>query len=205
MAEVKGLIAIGASTGGPRALQHILSQFPPSFPAALFVVQHMPHTFTRPFAERLNNLCALQVVEAVHGERVLGGKVYVSPGNRHLTVAQKGKDLRVALDDGNLVSGHKPSVDQLFLSFKSVRHLPVALVLLTGMGKDGANGMKQVKEANPAVVTLAQDQSSCIVFGMPKAAIEAGCVDEVLPLASMADKIVEIVDGWDTEGGENLE
>lgn len=201
MTQLKGLIAVGASTGGPRALQHILSQFPPEFPAAFLVVQHMPDTFTRPFAERLDSLCAMRVVEAGQHEFVQAGTVYVAPGNRHLTVEPRGNDLRIVLEDTEVVSGHRPSVDRLFSSLTGVTHLPVALVLLTGMGKDGARGMQQVKEVHPVVTTLAEDASSCIVFGMPKAAIRAGCVDEVVPLSTIADKLKQLVNGWTIEGG----
>lgn len=205
MAQLKGLIAIGSSTGGPRALQHILSQFPADFPAAFFIVQHMPSKFTGPFAERLDGLCALKVVEARHHDPVKPGTVYIAPGNRHMTVRQTGLHLHTALDDAEAVSGHRPSVDRLFLSLKNVSNVPMTLIVLTGMGKDGSHGIQQVKQINPAVTTLAEEESSCIVFGMPKAAIATGCVDKVAPLAAIADKVKHIVKTWETEGGSEGE
>lgn len=196
MGQLKGLVTIGSSTGGPRALQRILSQFPQGFPAALLVVQHMPYTFTRAFAERLDGMCALKVVEADHRAPIRAGTVYVAPGNRHMSVRQTGEHLHIWLDDREEVSGHRPSADYLFLSLKEVKNLPKVLLLLTGMGKDGAIGMQSVKQSDPQVITLAEDESSCIVFGMPRAAIATGCVDHVKPLWMMADTIKRIVDKW---------
>lgn len=197
MAPLKGLITIGSSTGGPRALQRILSQFPADFPAAILVVQHMPHTFTRALAERLDGLSALKVVEAVHREPIRTGTVYVAPGNLHMSVRQCGEQLYIALEDREPISGHRPSVDYLFLSLKHVKNIPQVLLLLTGMGKDGSRGMQEIKQSDPRVITLAEHKSSCVVFGMPRAAIATGCVDHVEPLEAMADKIKRIVKDWD--------
>lgn len=201
MTPIKGLIAIGSSTGGPRALQHILSQLPADFPAAILVVQHMPHAFTRAFAQRLDGLSALHVVEANNRDPVRAGTVYVAPGNQHMAVRQRGEQLQIVLDDSEVVSGHRPSVDYLFSSLRGVENMAKALLILTGMGKDGAHGLQQVKEADPAVITMAEDEASCVVFGMPRAAIATGCVDHILPLASIAGSLQRIVNHWETGGG----
>lgn len=205
MTALKGLIAIGASTGGPRALQHVLAKFPPDFPVGVFVVQHMPPKFTRLFADRLDGMCALKVKEAEHDDRVRAGTIYVAPGGRHLTVQQSGSTLYTILDDTVAVSGHRPAVDRLFASLTNIAGIPMALVLLTGMGKDGAEGMRQVKQGQPKVKTLVEAESSCVVFGMPKAAIATGCVDRVVPLTAIADNIKQIVNGWSKEGGTDDE
>lgn len=201
MTALKGLIAIGASTGGPRALQRVLSRLPSDFPVAVFIVQHMPPKFTSLLAKRLDQQCALKVIEAEHGDRVRAGTVYVAPGGRHMTIKQRGPHLYTLLDETDPVSGHRPAVDRLFASLTRITHVPMSLVLLTGMGKDGAEGMKQVKQAHPKVKTVVEAESSCVVFGMPKAAIATGCVDLVVPVTSIADRIKQIVDGWSKEGG----
>lgn len=189
MRQPRALIAIGASTGGPRAFQHILTQFSADFSAAILIVQHMPRAFTGPFADRLDDVCALNVKEAEHRDHVKGGNVYVAPGDCHMTVRQQGTRLYIELDDSEAVSGHRPSVDRLFYSLKDITHIPLMFLLLTGMGKDGARGIEVAKRANPAITTIAQDESSCTIFGMPRAAIQTGCVDRVLPLKNIAAEI----------------
>ena len=183
------VIAVGASTGGTEALKTFLAALPPDCPGIL-VTQHMPETFTRTFAARLNGLCALAVKEAEHGERVLPGHAYIAPGNRHLLLSRSGANYTVTLDDGPPVSRHRPSVDVLFRSTANCAAGNALGIILTGMGDDGAAGMLEMHEAGAK--TLAQDEESCVVFGMPREAIARGGVDEVVPLTEMAGRLI----GW---------
>lgn len=190
----KVLLLIGASTGGPKALHEIFSEFPANLGAAVLVVQHMPPGFTRTLAERLNNNSLLAVKEAEDGEEIQSDKAYLAPGDYHLTVHWQETDrrqLRVRLTRNPQVNGHRPSVDTMMLS--AAREYPGRLVavLLTGMGRDGAEGIKAVKAKRG--FTIAEDQSTCVVFGMPRAAIETGCVDRVVPLPRVASEIVAAV------------
>jgi two-component system chemotaxis response regulator CheB len=184
------LIAIGASTGGTEALREILVRLPESSPPVL-VVQHMPEMFTKLFARRLDGLCPMGVDEAVDGEPVLPGRAYIAPGGIHMLVNRTERGLAIALDRGPLVNRHRPAVDVLFNSVaKNVGRNAVG-VILTGMGADGAAGMRELKQAGAR--TLAQDRASCVVFGMPKAAIDNGSIDRVLPLGAMAGEILRLV------------
>jgi two-component system chemotaxis response regulator CheB len=177
------VIAIGASTGGTEALREILEALPADAPG-IVIVQHMPEVFTRAFAERLNRSCRIEVKEAQEGDRVQLGRALIAPGNRHLVVQRSGAQLVADVVQGPPVSGHRPSVDVLFRSVaESVGGAAVG-VLLTGMGKDGAQGMLAMK--NHGAATIAQDEATCVVFGMPKEAIAAGAVDDVAPLARIA-------------------
>lgn len=181
------LVCIGASTGGPEALRIVLCALPANMPPVL-VVQHMPEGFTQAFAERLDYLCELKVKEAEHGEPVQPGVVYIAPGHSHLRVHNGGLGLRVALDQDGPVNQHRPSVDVLF---DSVAELPGAAsvgVILTGMGRDGAAGMRRLKDAGG--YNLAQDESSSVVYGMPREALLSGGVDEVLPLEQIAPALL---------------
>lgn len=180
------LVFIGASTGGTEAIKDLLVSLPADFPAVL-ITQHMPPGFTRSFAERLNGLCQLTVREAVHGERVLPGHVYIAPGGRHLRVAKSGANYVTAVEDGELVNRHKPSVEVLFLSAASVVGKNAFGVMLTGMGNDGAKAMRAMKDAGS--YNYVQDEASCIVFGMPREAIAHGAADEVLPPAAIASAL----------------
>ncbi|MDT0583620.1 MULTISPECIES: chemotaxis response regulator protein-glutamate methylesterase [Alteromonadaceae] len=185
------VVAIGASTGGTEAIREVLQQLSPAFPATI-VTQHMPPTFTKSFAQRLNSLCAISVKEAEDGERILPGNVYIAPGDKHLTLARHGADYRIKLDDGPLVCGHKPSVDVMFASLaKTVGKNAVATVL-TGMGKDGAKGLVALREAG--ALTMAQDEASCVVYGMPKAAVELGGTEHVFPLDKMSKALSKAVE-----------
>jgi len=182
------LILIGASTGGTEAIREVLSRLPADSPAAL-ITQHMPPGFTRSFAARLNSLCKITVTEAADGERVLPGHAYIAPGDRHLKLARSGANYVVELDDGEPVNRHRPSVEVLFRSAAQVAGRNVLGVMLTGMGKDGALAMREMRDAG--AYNLAQDEATCVVFGMPKEAIACGAVDEVLPVLKIADKLQE--------------
>ena len=184
------LIAIGSSTGGTEAIREVLTRLPPDAPGVL-IAQHMPPGFTRSFAHRLDGLCRIAVSEAVDGERVRSGHAYIAPGDRHLTLVRSGADYVIALDDGPAVNHHRPSVDVLFASVARHAGVNACGVMLTGMGKDGARGMLAMKQAG--AVNLAQDEASCIVFGMPREAVAVGAVDEVLPLSRIAARLVELV------------
>jgi two-component system chemotaxis response regulator CheB len=180
------LIAIGASTGGTEAIREVLTRLPADCPAVL-ITQHMPPGFTRSFAQRLDSLCRITVREAEDGERVLPGHAYIAPGGRHMRLARSGSNYLVAIDDSEPVNRHRPSVDVLFRSVAAHAGPNALGVMLTGMGKDGAAAMLEMKRAGS--FTIAQDEASCIVFGMPKEAIALGAVDEVLPLTRIAERL----------------
>ncbi|QYY29642.1 chemotaxis response regulator protein-glutamate methylesterase [Cupriavidus pinatubonensis] len=181
------LIILGASTGGTEAIKDFLMPLPPDSPAVL-IVQHMPAGFTRSFAQRLDGLCRITVKEAQHGERVLPGYAYIAPGDSHLRLARSGANYVAHLSQEAPVNRHRPSVDVLFDSAAEHGGKNVIGVILTGMGKDGAKGMLRMREAG--AYNLAQDESTCIVFGMPKEAIAAGGVHEVVPLHSMTQRVM---------------
>jgi two-component system chemotaxis response regulator CheB len=176
---VKGLIAIGTSTGGPQALELLLGQLPADAPP-IVIVQHMPATFTRLFAERLNEICPMQVLEATAGQELTAGVAYLAPGDRHLSVEQHGGRLRTATRRSPLVHHQRPAVDVLFHSLAKVRGVPIVGILLTGMGRDGADGMVALRRAGQP--TIAEDSRSCVVFGMPREAIARGGASHIAPL-----------------------
>ena len=176
---VKGLIAIGTSTGGPQALELLLTRLPADAPP-IVIVQHMPATFTRLFAERLNALCPMQVLEAAAGQELTAGVAYLAPGGRHLSVEQEGGRLRTATLRTPRVHHQRPAVDVLFHSLAKVRGVPIVGILLTGMGRDGADGMVALRQAGQP--TIAEDSRSCVVFGMPREAIALGGASHVAPL-----------------------
>ncbi|WP_423195541.1 MULTISPECIES: protein-glutamate methylesterase/protein-glutamine glutaminase [unclassified Cupriavidus] len=181
------LIIVGASTGGTEAIKEFLMPLPPDCPAVM-IVQHMPAGFTRSFAQRLNGLCRITVKEAEHGERVLPGYAYIAPGDSHLLLARSGANYVAHLSQDPPVNRHRPSVDVLFDSAAEHGGKNVTGVILTGMGKDGARGMLRMRDAG--AYNLAQDEQTCIVFGMPKEAIAAGGVHEVVPLQSMSQRVM---------------
>ncbi|MCP3021663.1 protein-glutamate methylesterase/protein-glutamine glutaminase [Cupriavidus basilensis] len=181
------LIIVGASTGGTEAIKDFLMPMPPDCPAVL-IVQHMPAGFTRSFAQRLDGLCRITVKEAEHGERVLPGYAYIAPGDSHLLLARSGANYVAHLSQEPAVNRHRPSVEVLFDSAAKHAGKNAIGVMLTGMGKDGAQGMLRMREAG--AYNLAQDESSCIVFGMPKEAIAAGGVHEVVPLHAMSQRVM---------------
>jgi len=178
------LLAIGCSTGGPKALQDLLPAIPKSLPVPCLIVQHMPASFTKPFAERLDSLCEVDVKEAEQGETLYPGVVYIAPGGIHLTYRQHGRQGSVELNPEPASSLHRPSVDIMFQSLAERTDRQVLAMILTGMGADGAKGMEQLK--GRGAYTLAEAEESCVVYGMPKAAFERGCVDQVAPIGDMA-------------------
>lgn len=182
------VVAIGASTGGTEALREVLQRFPANAPGTL-VVQHMPEHFTRAFANRLNSLCAVEVKEAEDGEVVSPGKVLIAPGNYHLLLKRSGAVYCAQVKEGPLVCRHRPSVEVLFQSVAQFAGANAVGAILTGMGADGAGGMLKMKQAG--AVTIAQDEASCVVFGMPKEAIRCGAVDHVESLERIAGKILQ--------------
>jgi two-component system chemotaxis response regulator CheB len=181
------IVCIGASTGGTEALREVLEVLPAAAPG-IVVVQHMPERFTTSFAKRLDSLCAMEVKEAQDGDAVLRGRVLIAPGNFHTMIERSGARYHVSVKEGPLVSRHRPSVDVLFRS--AARNVgPNAVgVIMTGMGDDGARGLEEMKGAG--AFTVAQDEATSVVFGMPKEAIARGCVDRVLPLQRIAGEIL---------------
>ena len=180
------IVAVGASTGGTEALRIFVEMLPADFPGVI-IVQHMPEHFTTSFAERLNSLSKMTVKEAADGDTVMPGRVLLAPGNKHMLLQRSGARYYVQIKDGPLVSRHRPSVDVLFRSAARYAGKNAVGVIMTGMGDDGAKGMLEMKEAGAA--TIAQDEKSCVVFGMPKVAIELGGVDQVVSLEKIAQAV----------------
>ncbi|GAT99834.1 chemotaxis protein [Burkholderia stabilis] len=187
LVSTEKLIIIGASTGGTEAIREVLTPLPPDAPAVL-IAQHMPPGFTKSFAQRLNGLCRIAVKEAEHGERVLPGHAYIAPGHAHLLLARSGANYIAQLSDEPPVNRHRPSVDVLFRSAATHAGKNAIGVILTGMGRDGAAGLLEMKRAGAH--TFAQDEASCIVFGMPREAIALGGADEIAPLAEMSRRVM---------------
>ena len=177
------LLAIGASTGGPRAIEDVLSALPPAGPGTV-IVQHMPAQFTAEFAKRLNGICAMRVAEATDGEEVLAGKALIAPGGRHMLLQRVGATYVVRLKDMPAVNHHRPSVDVMMHSVAKAAGANAVGVILTGMGADGAKGLLAMREAG--AYTIAQDEETSIVFGMPKEAAAVGGASDVLPLDKIA-------------------
>jgi two-component system, chemotaxis family, protein-glutamate methylesterase/glutaminase len=192
LSRADGLVLIGASAGGTQAIEAVLSRLPSCTPPVL-IVQHMPPQFTRAFAARLDSLCAMTIVEARGGERLARGVAYVAPGDFHLLVEPLGLTLRTGLGQGPAVHYQRPAVDVLFQSATRVRTVPVVALLLTGMGADGADGMVALRKTG--AVTIAQDEQSCVVFGMPAAAIARGGASHVAPLLAMPQLIANALGG----------
>lgn len=188
LGSTEKILAIGASTGGTEAIKEVLMLMPPDSPG-IVITQHMPELFTAAFARRLDGLCSLSVKEAEEGDRVLPGHAYVAPGHSHLVLTRRGANYVVSLNQGPEVSRHRPSVDVLFRSVANVAGKNALAMILTGMGKDGAAGMLELKQAG--AYTYAQDEATCVVFGMPKEAIAAGGVDEILPLKEIPVKMIQ--------------
>jgi two-component system chemotaxis response regulator CheB len=185
------VVAIGTSTGGPRALHSLIPALPKGLPAPVLVVQHMSAGFTKSLAERLDRESQLRVKEAVADEKLEAGVVYLAPGDFHMQVQRKADGVYVTLDQRPPVLGVRPCVDNLFLSVAEAYGPKAVGVVLTGMGRDGAKGLKAMKTKQ--AVTLAQDEASSVVYGMPRAAFAAGCVDKVLDLGAIAPAIVELL------------
>ena len=186
------VVAVGSSTGGTEALKDLLSPLPADFPG-LVMVQHMPEAFTRPFSERLNSLCRIRVQEAKDGDRILPGHALLAPGGHQMEVVRHGMAYAVRVYRGERVNRHLPSVDVLFSSCAKQLGKNAVGVLLTGMGADGAKGMLEMREAH--AFTIAQDEATCVVFGMPREAILLGAVDQVLPLGRIPAALVQRLGG----------
>ncbi len=181
------VIAVGASTGGTEALRVFLQSFPADCPGIL-IVQHMPEHFTATFAERLNELCNISVKEAANNDTIVRGRALIAPGNKHVLLKRSGARYYVEVKDGPLVSRHRPSVDVLFRSAARYAGKNCVGVIMTGMGDDGARGMLEMKEAGS--YNIAQDEASCVVYGMPKEAVKFGGVDKVMPLQNIAREVL---------------
>jgi two-component system chemotaxis response regulator CheB len=183
------VVVVGASTGGTEALRVFLEALPPDVPG-IVIVQHMPEQFTASFAQRLDGLCRISVQEARDGDTVLRGRALIAPGNRHCLLKRSGARYYVEIKDGPLVSRHRPSVDVLFRSTARYAGANAVGVIMTGMGDDGARGMREMKDAGAR--TLAQDEASCVVFGMPNEAIRHGGVDQVVALERIAREVLRL-------------
>jgi two-component system chemotaxis response regulator CheB len=181
------IVAIGASTGGTEALLQVLEQMPAGCPG-IVAVQHMPEVFTAAFARRLDGICRIEVREAADGDKIVPGRAYIAQGNRHLLVHRVGSTYFLELRDGATVSRHRPSVDVLFRSVAQAAGASAVGILMTGMGADGADGLLAMKDAG--ALTIAQDEASCVVFGMPREAILRGAAEEILPLSNIASAIL---------------
>jgi len=182
------VIVIGTSTGGTQALEYLFTQLPRTAPP-IVVVQHMPEHFTAAFAKRLDGICQVTVKEAAHNDRALPGQVLIAPGGKHMLLQRSGAQYQVEVKDGPLVSRHRPSVDVLFRSSAQSAGANAVGIVLTGMGDDGAHGMKEMHDAG--ALTIAQDEASCVVYGMPKEAVKLGCVDGILPLSAIPQLIMQ--------------
>jgi two-component system chemotaxis response regulator CheB len=181
------VVAVGASTGGTQALEVFLTALPRVTPG-IVIVQHMPEKFTAAFAERLNGVCELEVMEARNGDRVIPGRALVAPGGRHMMLKRSGAQYLVEVIDGPPVNRHRPSVDVLFRSVARCAGRNALGIIMTGMGDDGARGMKEMHDAGAG--TLAQDEASCVVYGMPKEAVKLGGVERSVPLGALAGEVI---------------
>ena len=179
--------SIGTSTGGTQALEAVLTRLPAVVPG-IVIVQHMPEKFTAMFADRLNGLCKVEVREAKNGDRVIPGRALIAPGGKHMMLKRSGAQYYVDVADGPLVNRHKPSVDVLFRSVAQTAGKNVLGIIMTGMGDDGARGMKEMHDVGAH--TVAEDESTCVVFGMPKEAIRLGGVDKIIPLDRIPEEII---------------
>ncbi|MCL9969507.1 chemotaxis response regulator protein-glutamate methylesterase [Anoxybacillus kestanbolensis] len=188
----KKIIAIGTSTGGPRALQHVLTKFPATIDAPILIVQHMPKGFTKSLATRLDSLCNIRVKEAEDGEVIQKGTAYIAPGGNHLYVKRVGTSLAIHLDEGAPRNGHRPSVDVMFESLSALTDYEKVAVIMTGMGSDGTAGLKQLKASGNTFV-VAESAESSVVFGMPKSAIAANVVDEIVHVDDIAKVVMKHV------------
>jgi two-component system, chemotaxis family, protein-glutamate methylesterase/glutaminase len=186
----RGLIAIGTSTGGPKALQSVLTGIPADYPFPLVIVQHMPPGFTKSLAQRLNTLCAIGVAEAEDRSVLKPGLAYIAPGGRHMKVLREADQYVVRLSDEPPRNGHRPSVDVLFESVAELTELDITAVVMTGMGSDGARGMKLLSEKG-VKRTIAEHESTCVVYGMPRAAVEIGQAAAVVPLERISGQLLK--------------
>jgi two-component system chemotaxis response regulator CheB len=185
----KEIVAIGSSTGGPKALQEVIPLLPADFPFPLLLVQHMPKAFTGPFAQRLSGISHIKVVEAEGGEIIKPGVAYLAPGDKHMSIKRDGKDgVRIFISEEPKDLINRPSVTVMMKSVAEEYHEKSIAVMLTGMGSDGLDGMSAIKKYGGS--TIAQDEATCVVYGMPKAVVDAGIVDKVLPIYKIAEEII---------------
>lgn len=190
MSVFESIVCIGTSTGGPGALEKVLTRLPQNFPAPLLIVQHMPPKFTKALADRLNSLTKIVVKEAEHGEIVKAGHAYIAPGGFYMRVKQLAMGLAIQLDASKPKTGHCPSVDELFESAAKLKKYKKIAVIMTGMGSDGSKGLCSLKE-NGETFAIAESESSSIVYGMPRAAFATGKVDQILDLDRIAAGLTE--------------
>ncbi len=187
-----GIVAIGTSTGGPKALQQVISRIPKDFPVPILIAQHMPPAFTGPFAERLNQLSEIHVKEAEHGEIIEKGTAYIAPGSGHMGITRrKITETRISISEPNDKLIYKPSVDVLLLSTVEIYSGQVLGIILTGLGNDGEKGMREIK--NKGGRTIAESKETCVVYGMPKSVVDAGVADKVVPIDEVAGEIINSV------------
>lgn len=190
---LRKIVAIGTSTGGPKALQSVIPFLPGDIPAAVLVVQHMPPGFTKSLAERLDSKSNLTVKEAEHGEKILAGHVYIAPGDSHMLVQLGGNgELSISLDKSPPVGGHRPSVDVMLNSLSKTGLKNIMGVIMTGMGSDGSIGIKNLKNINDSFI-IAQDEETSVVYGMPKMAVQTGTVDKIVSLDKISEEIIQFL------------
>lgn len=190
----KMIVAIGVSTGGPRALQKVLTQIPADFPAPILIVQHMPPRFTKSLADRLDKLSAIDIKEAEHGELFQEGTAYIAPGDFHMIAKRIGMSLAANITKDPAAGGHRPSVNVLFDSLSTLKGYKKVLVVLTGMGSDGTKGLQAVKQQDPLTKVIAESEETAVVFGMPKSAIKTGLVDYVSPIDKVSKTILQAME-----------
>ncbi len=190
--KLKYIIAIGTSTGGPRALQDVIPLLPPDIPAAVLVVQHMPPGFTKSLAARLHSLSHIHVKEAEDGDVLKPGWAYIAPGDYHMLLKKSGfEDYRIAINQSPPVTGHRPSVNVMMSSAAECGHKNIIAVMMTGMGSDGSDGILKIRQMGGR--TIAQDESTCVVYGMPKSAVNIGAVENIVPLQNIAKEITKLM------------
>lgn len=183
------VVAIGVSTGGPRALQQILKDIPQDFPAPILIVQHMPKSFTKSLADRLNRLCSIEVSEAENGEILSPGRAYIAPGDFHMEIKKIGSALAIQLEQSPPKKGHRPSVDNLLQSLAHINNVNKVAVILTGMGSDGTEGAKYLRNKDKHTYIIAESQETAVIYGMPKSIIENVGANLVLPIDEIAEKL----------------
>ncbi len=189
----KTIVAIGTSTGGPKALQVVLTKLPENIPAPIVIVQHMPPGFTKSLAERLNMLSDITVKEAVNGEILINGTAYIAPGDYQMAIRKVGTSVAIELTKGPKYNGHRPSVDILFRSLADIQKVNKIAVVLTGMGSDGSEGIIELKHTDKRTLVIAEHEATSVVYGMPKAAVKTNCVDHVVHLQQVGETITKLV------------
>ncbi|WP_018932653.1 protein-glutamate methylesterase/protein-glutamine glutaminase [Gracilibacillus lacisalsi] len=185
------IVAIGSSTGGPRALQQVITKLPAGFPSPVVIVQHMPKGFTKSLAERLDKLSNITVKEVEDGDLIENGNVYLAPGGKQFKVKERDSRLYAEVKTEQPINGHQPSVDVLFESIANVKECHPLAVILTGMGSDGSNGLLHLKQRHPKTIAISQSEETCVVYGMPQAAVKTSLVDYVEDLDNISDALVQ--------------